>query len=110
MANSRKAITKIENRLCPRSTREHNADIQIDAFQLAGCKRLYQDMASSAKSIRPELVTLLAQLRAVDTVVIWNLDRLGRSLKHLAELVDKLASCQIGLKSLNDPVDTNHAL
>ena len=91
------------------STREQNADMQIDALQLAGCERIYQDTASGAKSIRPELVKLLAEVRSGDTVVIWKLDRLGRSLKHLVELVDELASRQIGLQSLNDPVDTTHA-
>ena len=91
------------------STRDQNADMQVDALQLAGCERIYQDVASGAKSIRPELVKLLAQARSGDTLVIWKLDRLGRSLKHLVELVDELTHRQIGLQSLNDPVDTTHA-
>ena len=91
------------------STRDQNADMQIDALRLAGCELIYQDVASGAKSVRPELVKLLAQARSGDTLVIWKLDRLGRSLKHLVELVDELTHRKIGLQSLNDPVDTTHA-
>ncbi len=91
------------------STRDQNADMQIDALRLAGCELIYQDVASGAKSVRPELVKLLAQARSGDTLVIWKLDRLGRSLKHLVELVDELTQRKIGLQSLNDPVDTTHA-
>ena len=87
------------------STRDQNADMQIDALRLAGCELIYQDVASGAKSVRPELVKLLAQARSGDTLVIWKLDRLGRSLKHLVELVDELTQRKIGLQSLNDPVD-----
>jgi DNA invertase Pin-like site-specific DNA recombinase len=58
---------------------------------------IYQDVASGAKSVRPELVKLLAQARSGDTLVIWKLDRLGRSLKHLVELVDELTQRKIGL-------------
>ena len=77
------------------STRDQNADMQIDALRLAGCELIYQDVASGAKSVRPELVKLLAQARSGDTLVIWKLDRLGRSLKHLVELVDELTHRKI---------------
>lgn len=66
-------------------------------------------MASGAKSSRPELDKLLAEARTGDTIIIWKLDRLGRSLRHLVELVETLSGQNIGLKSLNDPVDTTHA-
>ncbi len=91
------------------STRDQKADLQVDALKQAGCERIYQDIASGAKSARPELDKLLANVRAGDAVVIWKLDRLGRSLKHLVELVGELAERKVGLQSLNDPIDTTHA-
>jgi len=91
------------------STRDQNADLQVDALKQAGCERIYQDIASGAKSARPELDKLLVHVRPSDTVVIWKLDRLGRSLKHLVELVGELAERKVGLQSLNDPIDTTHA-
>lgn len=91
------------------STRDQKADLQVDALKQAGCERIYQDIASGAKSARPELDKLLANIRAGDAVVIWKLDRLGRSLKHLVELVGELAVRKVGLQSLNDPIDTTHA-
>ena len=91
------------------STRDQKADLQVDALKKVGCERIYQDIASGAKSARPELDKLLANARAGDTVVIWKLDRLGRSLKHLVELVGELAARKVGLQSLNDPIDTTHA-
>ncbi|MDR6919098.1 DNA invertase Pin-like site-specific DNA recombinase [Pseudomonas sp. 3296] len=91
------------------STRDQKADLQVDALKQAGCERIYQDIANGAKSARPELDKLLANVRAGDAVVIWKLDRLGRSLKHLVELVGELATRKVGLQSLNDPIDTTHA-
>lgn len=91
------------------STRDQKADLQVDALKQAGCERIYQDIASGAKSARPELDKLLAHVRPGDAVVIWKLDRLGRSLKHLVELVGELAERKVGLQSLNDPIDTTHA-
>lgn len=91
------------------STRDQKDDIQVDALKKAGCERIYLDIASGAKSVRPELDKLLANARAGDAVVIWKLDRLGRSLKHLVELVGELAMRKVGLQSLNDPIDTAHA-
>ncbi|WP_251029677.1 recombinase family protein [Pseudomonas fluorescens] len=79
------------------------------ALKKAGCERIYQDVASGSKSASPELDKLLAHVRAGDAVVIWKLDRLGRSLKHLVELVGELAARNVGLQSLNDPIDTTHA-
>lgn len=91
------------------STRDQKADLQLDALKQAGCDYIYQDTASGSKSARPELDKLLTHLRAGDTVVIWKLDRLGRSLTHLIELVGNLAERNVGLQSLNDPIDTTHA-
>ena len=91
------------------STRDQNLDLQVDALKRAGCERIYQDVASGAKTARPGLDELLAQLRAGDVLVIWKLDRMGRSLNHLVELVGGLVARKVGLLSLNDPIDTTSA-
>lgn len=88
------------------STREQNFDMQINALKNAGCEKIFQEIASGAKSERPILNNLLEQLRPGDTLIIWKLDRLGRSLKHLFDLVQALIQKNIGLCSLNDPIDT----
>ncbi len=75
----------------------------------AGCERIYQDVASVSNTARPALDELLGQLRAGDVIVIWKLDRMGRSLKHLVELVGDLLTRKVGLLSLNDPVNTTSA-
>lgn len=91
------------------STRDQKPDLQLDALKAAGCERVYQDVASGAKTARPALDELLGQLRAGDVLVIWKLDRMGRSLKHLVELVGRLMEQKVGLLSLNDPIDTTSA-
>ena len=91
------------------STQDQNLSLQLDALQGAGCEKIYQEKASGAKVERPELKKLLEHVREGDTVVIWKLDRLGRSLTHLVDLVNSLESRGIGLISLNDPVDTTTA-
>jgi len=91
------------------STREQNLDLQVDALKAAGCGRVYQEVASGTKTARPALDELLGQLRAGDVLVIWKLDRMGRSLKHLVELVGSLMERKVGLLSLNDPIDTTSA-
>ncbi|KPL49040.1 resolvase [Xanthomonas axonopodis] len=91
------------------STRDQNLDLQVDALKAAGCERVYQDVASGAKTARPALDELLGQLRKGDVLVIWKLDRMGRSLKHLVELVGSLIERKVGLLSLNDPIDTTNA-
>ena len=72
----------------------------------AGCEKIYEEVVSGAKADRPVLNNLIKQLRDGDVIVVWKLDRLGRSLKHLVELVHILIQRNIGLCSLNDPIDT----
>ena len=91
------------------SARDQSPDLQIDALNKAGCERIYQDVASGAKSARPGLDKLLGDVRSGDTIVFWKLDRLGRSLRHLVELVSDLSARGIGLQSLSDPIDTTSA-
>ncbi len=90
------------------STSEQNLDLQIDALKKAGCEEIFSEVVSGAKTERKELDKLLSQVRADDVIVIWKLDRLGRSLKHLVMLVNDLVSEGVGLKSLNDPIDTTN--
>ncbi|MCC2524988.1 recombinase family protein [Vibrio coralliilyticus] len=88
------------------STKDQAFDMQTDALKQYGCEKIFSDIASGAKSSRPSLEKLLSQIRAGDVIVVYKLDRLGRSLKHLIELIDSLTQMKVGLVSLNDPVDT----
>ena len=88
------------------STKDQSFDIQIDALRQAGCEQLYREVCSGARAERPVLDELLRHLRRGDVLVIWKLDRLGRSLKHLVELIDELNAKEVGLQSLHDPIDT----
>ena len=88
------------------STKEQSFDLQLDALRKAGCKKIYQETVSGAKAARVQLDLMLDNLSAGDVLVIWKLDRLGRSLRHLVELVHGLMEKGVGLKSLNDPIDT----
>ena len=86
-------------------TKEQSLDLQVDALRKAGCEKVYREVVSGAKAERPVLDALLRELRAGDVLVIWKLDRLGRSLRHLVELAGTLLAKRIGLKRLNDPID-----
>ncbi len=88
------------------STKEQNVELQVDALKEAQCEQIFEEIASGAKTTRPVLDDLLSRLRSGDVLVIWKLDRLGRSLKHLVTLTNDLLERQIGLVSLNDPIDT----
>ena len=88
------------------STGEQTLDLQLDALKAAGCGKVYREMASGAKADRPVLDEVLGYLRPGDTLVVWRLDRLGRSLKHLIEAVARLAEQGIGFKSLTEQIDT----
>lgn len=90
------------------STREQNLDMQAIALEEAGCQKIYEEKVSGVKADRPVLNNLIDQLRPNDVLVVWKLDRLGRSLKNLVELVQKLMENNIGLCSLNDPIDTTN--
>ncbi|MBD2700172.1 recombinase family protein [Spirosoma sp. BT702] len=91
------------------STQDQNLSLQLDALKSAGCDKIYQEKASGAKADRPELTRLLEHVREGDTIVIWKLDRLGRSLPNLVELVTSLQARGVGLVTLNGPIDTTTA-
>jgi len=86
------------------SSNGQELQMQLDALQKAGCskKHIFTDKVSGAKSARPGLDQCLGQLKSGDTLVVWRLDRLGRSLRHLIDLVDEFHRRDVGLKSLND--------
>lgn len=88
------------------STQDQNLDMQIDALKKAGCERIFEEKASGGKTDRPELTKLMDHLRAGDTLVIWKLDRLGRSLRHLIDLVEEFKNMGVELVSIQDRVDT----
>ncbi|MFQ3251682.1 MAG: DNA invertase Pin-like site-specific DNA recombinase [Glaciecola sp.] len=94
---------------CRISTKEQNFNLQEDALQKEGCEKIYYDVVSGAKAKRKGLDEMLSHLRDGDIVVVYKIDRLGRSLRHLVELINTLSESGIGLKSLNDPVDTTSA-
>ena len=88
------------------STLEQNLDLQKDALKKVGCIKIFTDTASGAKVERKGLEEALSHLRTGDTLCVWRLDRLGRSLKHLIEIVAKLDEQGIGFKSLTENIDT----
>jgi len=91
------------------STDEQTLDLQLDALKAAGCERLFTDQVSGAKADRPGLQQAIDQLCAGDTLVVWRLDRLGRSLRHLIETVQALAQRGVGFKSLTETIDTTNS-
>jgi DNA invertase Pin-like site-specific DNA recombinase len=88
------------------STEDQNLDLQNDALRKAGCAKLFTDIASGAQDERTGLAEALAYLRPGDTLVVWKLDRLGRSLKHLIETVTALQARTVGFRSLQESIDT----
>lgn len=89
------------------STEDQNLHLQIDALEKAGCELTYKETASGAKIERAELRAALTHLRKNDTLVVWKLDRLGRSLKDLLNIVNDLHSRGIHFQSLQEGFDTN---
>ena len=88
------------------STDDQSLSLQQDALNAAGCTRIFADKMSGAKADRPGLQAAFDYLRAGDTLVVWRLDRLGRSLKDLITLVETLEQQGIGLRSLQESIDT----
>ena len=88
------------------STGDQDASAQRDALEQAGCIRIFSDTASGARAERPQLARLFDQLRGGDTVVVWRLDRLGRSLADLIAAVARLEERDVAFKSLQESIDT----
>jgi len=92
------------------STFEQNLTLQLDALRNEGCHHLFSDKISGVKAKKPNFNKLLAYAREGDTIVVWKLDRLGRSTVQLIELVEKLKQQGIHLKSLQESIDTTTAM
>lgn len=88
------------------STHEQNLSLQIDELKKIGCTKIFTDKISGAKSERPGLQKALDFMRAGDSLVVWRLDRLGRSLKHLIEIITRFEERKIGFSSLQESIDT----
>ncbi|MGI8916477.1 MAG: recombinase family protein [Chloroflexota bacterium] len=88
------------------STADQKLDLQLDALRAGGCKRLQTDVASGASTARPGLDEACRSLRPGDTLMVWKLDRLGRSLPHLIETIKGLDERGIGFRSLHEHLDT----
>ena len=91
------------------STEGQDTALQLDALRAAGCIQIYEDHVSGSMRKRLGLDKMLSELIAGDVLVVWKLDRLGRSLAHLIEIVSELASREIGFRSLSDAIDTTTA-
>src|SRR2546422_1632760 len=88
------------------STSDQTLHLQKDALEKVGCTKIFTDTASGAQTERKGLDEALEYVREGDTLVVWRLDRLGRSLKHLLETITKLNNRKIGLKSITENIDT----
>ncbi|MBM7460785.1 recombinase family protein [Rhodococcus coprophilus] len=88
------------------STTDQTLDLQSDAPSAAGCSRIWTETASGATTARPQLDDLFSHLQAGDTLVVWRLDRLGRSLPHLLQVVTDLEDRGIGFRSVTESIDT----
>lgn len=91
------------------STQDQRPELQLDALAAAGCEQVFQEKQSGKDRERPELETCLKVLRKGDTLVVWRLDRLGRSLKDLVEIVHALEERGVGFQSLTESIDTTSA-
>ena len=91
------------------STQEQDTALQRDALLAAGCEKLFEEKASGAQRDRPALIAALDYMRTGDTLVVWKLDRLARSLKQLIETVEGLETRGIGLASITEAIDTSTA-
>src|SRR5213080_637709 len=88
------------------STQDQTLNLQKDALKKLGCNKIFTDTASGAKAERKGLEEALEYVREGDTLVVWRLDRLGRSLKHLIETITELNNRKIGFKSIQESIDT----
>ncbi|MDQ5921065.1 MAG: hypothetical protein QG673_1121 [Pseudomonadota bacterium] len=88
------------------STKDQSLDMQVDALKKAGCDQICVEIASGTKTARPVLDEIMRNMRDGDILVVWKLDRLGRTLAHLIQLTTKLTEIKVGFISLNDPIDT----
>ncbi|WP_341763572.1 recombinase family protein [Candidatus Tisiphia endosymbiont of Beris chalybata] len=92
------------------STVDQNLDLQLDALKKVGCEKLFEDKITGSTLNRPGLSKALGDLRRGDTLVVWKLDRLGRSLRNLIELINELQEKDIMFRSIQDGIDTSNSI
>lgn len=92
------------------STRDQSLQMQVDALKKEGCDKIYQEVASGAKTARAVLDDLMTNIREGDTLIVWKLDRLVRGLRHFVQIMDELRTKNIGFVSLTEQIDTTSAL
>lgn len=88
------------------STGDQDNALQLDALRKAGCEKFFEDRASGVKTDRPGLAEAIRYARDGDTLTVWKLDRLGRSMKHLIEIITELEARNVGFRSLTENIDT----
>ena len=88
------------------STQDQKPELQLDALGALGCEKIFEEKASGAQRDRPQLAAAVAYIRKGDTLVVWKLDRLARSIKQLIETVEDLERRGIGFRSLTEAIDT----
>ncbi len=91
------------------SSQDQNPNLQLDALKAAKCDRIFEEQASGAKAQRPQLASALDYLRPGDTLVVWKLDRLARSIRQLIDTVELLDARSVSLRSLTESIDTSTA-
>lgn len=91
------------------STQDQNAELQTDALKQAGCQEIFIEKMTGTHRLRPELSSCLRTLRKGDTLVVWRMDRLARSLKDLVEIIEDLHKREVGFRSLTESIDTTSA-
>jgi DNA invertase Pin-like site-specific DNA recombinase len=88
------------------STDDQNPDLQLAALKKAGCDRIFTDVCTGAHARRPQLTKCLQSLKEGDTLIVWKLDRLGRSLRDLIEMLDGLKAWGVAFRSMTEAIDT----
>ncbi len=91
------------------STDDQTAKLQQDALKAAGCEKIVTETVSGSSKKRPKFDKLMSSLSEGDTLIVWRLDRAGRSIRHLLEMVDHLKSRGVAFQSLNETIDTTTA-
>src|ERR1700709_109340 len=91
------------------STQDQKLELQKDALLKAGCEMIFEEKISGTSKDRPQLILMFEKFRKGDTLVVWKLDRLGRSLRDLIDLVAKLKNIGVTFFSINDNIDTSTA-
>ncbi|MTI84342.1 MAG: recombinase family protein [Firmicutes bacterium] len=91
------------------STQDQNLNLQTDDLQKYGAERIFQEKITGTRKVRPELENMIQMLREGDTVVVWKLDRIGRSIKHLIDLIEEFKNRKVNFVSIKENIDTSTA-